>query len=379
MAFVTNSTQTPSLQTTTSSSLISDEDVTTGELVFIAVAMTTLSALTVIGNIFVLIIYSKNIQLQSAKNLFIISLAIADIIIGTIPVNFYTVYLMYAQWPLGVIICNAWLIIDYWACTVSTLTLLAIAFDRFYFTWFPISHRLHSSRKYVKRVVYTIWAAAFLVWAPAILIYPYAHGEHTVPSNQCYIQFLFENGHVTLATAFCSYYGPVLLTTVLYVAVSSKLVNIKRQKVVPMNQVKSTDATGGRMMSIISDVGPNFDIRRTSQRNRQLSSSRKSLRLLFLIIIAFSVSWLPYYLSTVVVAYSKVVLPERLWRFCYIVGWGNSFLNPLCYAFGSKLFRKGFVALITCDKKKWLENKQAEISKWHVSKPVGMFSYQLIV
>jgi len=357
MPFATNSTQTPSILLTTSSNLISGEDITIGELVFIAVTMTTLSGLTVIGNIFVLFIYLRNVQLQSAKNIFIISLAIADIIIGIVPVNFYTVYLMYARWPLGIVVCNAWLIIDYWTCTVSTLTLLAIAFDRFYFTWFPISHRLRTSRIYVKRVVYTIWVAAFLVWAPAILIYPYAHGEHTVPANQCYIQFLFENGHVTFATAFCSYYGPVLMTAILYIAVSSKLMNMKKRKVEPLNQVRSLNVTGSKTSSTVI-AGSNFVSSVTyreskqinAQINRQMLSSRKSLRLLSLIIIAFSVSWLPYYLSTVVVAYSKVDLPERLWRFCYIVGWGNSFLNPLCYAFGSKLFRKGFVSMVISGK-----------------------------
>ncbi|XP_066912045.1 muscarinic acetylcholine receptor M2-like [Clytia hemisphaerica] len=364
-------------------SLISQDGVSTGELAFIAISMTIMSLLVVLGNIFVIIIYYKNRKLQSPKNFFILSLAVADIIIGLIPVNFYTVYLMFGYWPMGVIVCNAWLVIDYWACTVSTLTLLAISYDRFYFTWFPVKHRVQCNRAYIKKVITIIWILAFLIWAPAILGYPHAVGQHTVPHDQCYIQFLLENGFVTFITAFCSYYGPVLFTTIAYGLVSYRLVNMGRtstfvRKVKPRvvmvatqsqsqtsapaamptmtSQEQQTEATDG--ISVIPStvttavVGPTKSDNRSTvrrvEKNRQQKNAKKGLQLLLLIIVAFSISWMPYYLSTVIVSSQNIRLPERLWRFCYIVGWGNSFLNPLCYAFGSKHFKKGFIELITC-------------------------------
>ena len=369
---------------------ISNEGDSLGELIIIGVTMTVMSLLIVLSNVAVIWLYLKNTRLQQPKNFFIVSLAVADIIIGLIPVNFYTVYLLYGYWPLGVFVCNLWLIIDYWACTVSTLSLMTISYERFYFTWFPLQHRISWTGAYIKKVIVGIWVLAFLIWAPAILLYPYARGEHTVPSDQCYIQFLLESGTVTLITAFFSYYGPVLFTTLAYVMVSCKLLNIgNERKIGPKAEssaeeaenTKSGNQNGSIAMdtlalpshhTIVNSISPSHstatattsvsnDLRLPAKKTerssfckitkaRLLKRSKRSLKLLLLIILAFSVSWLPYYLFSVVGAFTDIKLPQRLWRFCYIIGWGNSFLNPLCYAFGSKLFKQGLVDIVTCAK-----------------------------
>ena len=345
------------LQPTTENeaSLISNEGDSLGELIVIGFTMTIMSLLVVLGNVAVIWLYLKNTRLQQPKNFFIVSLAVADIIIGLIPVNFYTVYLLYGYWPLGVFVCNLWLIIDYWACTVSTLSLMTISYERFYFTWFPLQHRISWKGAYAKKVIIGIWLLAFLVWAPAILLYPYARGEHTVPSDQCYIQFLLESGTVTLITAFFSYYGPVLFTTLAYVMVSCKLLNVRSERRVgPLtesdgkgagitkchpsftssvnhqngNTVETLDSPSHH--SIINSVSPSHTTTATATTTsvsnvmklpatktkksygvkianaRLVRRSRRSLKLLLLIILAFSVSWLPYYLSTVVVAFTKI-------------------------------------------------------------------------
>lgn len=422
----TNTTASPAIRRTEANeggeSLISNVGTSVVELAFIGFSMTIMSLIIVLGNVAVIWLYFKKTRLQQPKNFFIVSLAVADIIIGLIPVNFYTVYLMYGYWPLGVVFCNAWLVIDYWACTVSTLSLLAISYERFYFTWFPLKHRIYWNGAYVKRVILGIWVLAFLIWAPAILAYPYAIGERTVPPDQCYIQFLLENGPVTTATAFCSYYGPVLLTTIAYALVSCKLLAVRKERRIgPGTESKPTHAVAAGEASSAAPISASltayseqkgnpsqFSSRPatspalvTSNRKRRIASpsingqsslalspraaclnqtisprlpstklkteknittsstskkidkvrqerrSRRGLKLLLLIILAFSISWLPYYLSTVVVSITKIKLPERLWRFCYIIGWGNSFLNPLCYAFGSKLFKQGLVEVFT--------------------------------
>ena len=267
---------------------------------------------------------------------------------------------------------------------------MTISYERFYFTWFPLQHRISWKGAYAKKVIIGIWVLAFLVWAPAILLYPYARGEHTVPSDQCYIQFLLESGTVTLITAFFSYYGPVLFTTLAYVMVSCKLLNIgNERKIGPKAEssaeeaenTKSGNQNGSIAMdtlalpshhTIVNSISPSHstatattsvsnDLRLPAKKTerssfgkitkaRLLKRSKRSLKLLLLIILAFSVSWLPYYLFSVVGAFTDIKLPQRLWRFCYIIGWGNSFLNPLCYAFGSKLFKQGLVDIVTCAK-----------------------------
>ena len=89
------------------------------------------SLLTVIGNLIIIKSFVSNPKLRTMNNLYIINLAIADIIIGLISMNFFTVYLVSGSWIFGPQICDAWLTIDYVASNTSVLTLVIICFDRY--------------------------------------------------------------------------------------------------------------------------------------------------------------------------------------------------------------------------------------------------------
>ena len=85
--------------------------------------MILLSILIVITNATVVYIYFTRRHLRIIpKNFFILSLAIADILVGTISVNFYAVFLSYNKWPFGEIACDMWLAMDYSSCNASTST-----------------------------------------------------------------------------------------------------------------------------------------------------------------------------------------------------------------------------------------------------------------
>ena len=89
------------------------------------------SLLTVIGNLIIIKSFVSNPKLRTMNNLYIINLAIADIIIGLVSMNFFTVYLVSNSWIFGPTICDAWLTIDYVASNTSVLTLVIICFDRY--------------------------------------------------------------------------------------------------------------------------------------------------------------------------------------------------------------------------------------------------------
>lgn len=191
----------------------------TVEVVFIVLVAGSLSLVTVVGNILVMLSIKVNRSLQTVNNYFLFSLACADFIIGLCSMNLYTVYIVIGSWPLGPVVCDLWLALDYVVSNASVMNLLIISFDRYFCVTKPLSYPVKRTTKMAGMMIAAAWVLSFILWAPAILFWQFIVGGRTVPERECYIQF-FSNAAVTFGTAIAAFYLPVIIMMVLYWQIS---------------------------------------------------------------------------------------------------------------------------------------------------------------
>ena len=187
-----------------------------------------ISVVTVVGNLLVIVAFKYNKQLQTLSNYCLVSLAVSDFSTGLLSMPLYTLYLLFGCWPLGPVICDIWLSVDYVMHTASVANLLIISLDRYLSVMRPLKYRASRTPRKIGIMISYTWIIAILLWPPWIFAWPYIEGKRIVPSDACYVQFLKSNKAMTLVTSLITFYIPVTITTSLYLFIYRQTEKQKR-------------------------------------------------------------------------------------------------------------------------------------------------------
>ncbi|MGH0151528.1 UNVERIFIED_CONTAM: hypothetical protein FKN15_030406 [Acipenser sinensis] len=110
------------------------------------------------GNILVILAVSLERKLQNATNYFLMSLAVADLLVGLLvmPIALTTV-LFNSEWPLPTSLCPIWIFLDVLFSTASIMHLCAISLDRYIAIKKPIQHSQFKSRAKAMGKIAVVW------------------------------------------------------------------------------------------------------------------------------------------------------------------------------------------------------------------------------
>ena len=134
-----------------------------------SIALGTINVVVLIGNSLVVVAVIKYRKLRTITNVYIVSLACADMMLGILVLPFSASYDVLHFWPFGESFCSIWLAVDVLLCTASILNLCAISFDRYLAVSRPIRYPSIMSRRRGKFIVCFVWILSLMISLPPLI------------------------------------------------------------------------------------------------------------------------------------------------------------------------------------------------------------------
>uniref|UniRef100_A0A672QVF7 Alpha-2B adrenergic receptor n=1 Tax=Sinocyclocheilus grahami TaxID=75366 RepID=A0A672QVF7_SINGR len=367
-----------------------------------ATAMTLIMLFTIFGNILVIIAVLTCRSLRGPQNLFLVSLAAADILVATLIIPFSLANELMGYWYFESFWCEIILALDVLFCTSSIIPLCAISLDRYLSISRPVQYATQRTPRKIKGAILVVWLISAVISFPPLVSMNKTPLAKDGGGPQCKLN---EDIWYILYSSIGSFFAPCLIMILVYVRIYQIAKKHTRCPpgeprkdcaggggLDPANDYEDSSSSGSDVEVIgghnangtTSSVGALEPVHQTSSptqtyrkvivtsKGSQLSSSnmtpagtlstrRKAMIIrekrftfvLAVVIGVFVVCWFPFFFSYSLQAICPEAcnLPEPLFKFFFWIGYCNSALNPLIYTIFNRDFRKAFKKIL-CKKYK---------------------------
>ncbi|XP_064174060.1 delta-type opioid receptor-like isoform X1 [Anguilla rostrata] len=284
--------------------------------IVIAALYSIVCVLGLVGNVLVMYVIIRYTKMKTATNIYIFNLALADAL-ATSTLPFQSINYLMGTWPFGDVLCKIVISIDYYNMFTSIFTLTTMSVDRYIAVCHPIKALDFRTPRNAKIVNVCNWilssaiALPVMVMASTIEDYNDKYNGYT----DCTLLFPHPSWYWETLLKICvfifAFIMPVLIITVCYGLMILRLKSV-------------------RMLS------------GSKEKDRNL---RRITRMVLVVVAVFIVCWTPIHIFVIIKALvdiPKSLLQTITWHFCIALGYTNSCLNPVLYAFLDENFKRCF-------------------------------------
>ncbi|XP_054467450.1 5-hydroxytryptamine (serotonin) receptor 1A a [Anoplopoma fimbria] len=356
---------------------------------------------SIFGNACVVAAIALERSLQNVANYLIGSLAVTDLMVSVLVLPMAALYQVLNKWTLGQEICDLFISLDVLCCTSSILHLCAIALDRYWAITDPIDYVNKRTPRRAAILISVTWLIGFSISIPPML--GWRSAEDRADPDACIIS---QDPGYTIYSTFGAFYIPLILMLVLYGRIfkaarfrirktvkkpEKTKVSDKCLAVSPAIFHKKTNGEAGgkgwkpsspcvngavkhgeegeslEIIEVISNSKTHLPLPNTPQSSSQgyehmneknsgakrkiaLARERKTVKTLGIIMGTFIFCWLPFFIVALVLPFcaESCYMPDWLGAVINWLGYSNSLLNPIIYAYFNKDFQSAFKKIIRC-------------------------------
>ncbi|CAJ1054019.1 galanin receptor type 2-like [Xyrichtys novacula] len=267
---------------------------------------------------------SRRLAGVSATRNLLVNLAVCDLAVVCVCMPITLGSQIYTAWVYGDLLCRAVPFTQAVSVSASVLTLTVISVNRYYSVRSPLRARSIFTRRRILATVAVVWIISFIICAPI-----------TVMNRRREISF------GTFAILVCQEEWPqhrlkqgynVLLFVMLYCLPVTFNLTIGF-------------LTGRRLWGGTKSTFADLDPRSQALHVSRLKTRQKIAKMVVCLVLLFTVSWLPLYLTDLWIDCNQRP-PSWLLQarpFAQWLGLTNSSLNPICYCFIGDLYRSAKV------------------------------------
>ncbi|XP_036405968.1 trace amine-associated receptor 1-like [Megalops cyprinoides] len=283
--------------------------------------------LTVCGNLLVIIAIAHFKQLHTPTNYLILSLAVADLLLGGIIMPGSMVRTVETCWYFGDLFCKIHAGTGVTLCTASILNLSFISIDRYYAVCQPLHYHTKITTGVAVTMVLVSWIVSASVGFAMVFLELNILGIEDFYYN--YIAcvggcVLFQSAASSSISSILSFYIPGFIMVGIY------------QKIFRVAQEQA------RSINSIACQNVNFEKNKKTVSN----SERKATKTLAIVMGVFLSCWTPFFACNVIDPYLNYSIPPVFLDTLVWIGYLNSAFNPIVYAFFYSWFRKALKMII---------------------------------